>query len=207
MGLGHSAAASRAGVVRTVEGAQGRTGAGDDGTHQIEVGRSEAASGRLTAVVPQRFSMRLRRVLSSAWRSCTGGAAQARAKARTESKLLHVVGYLMTSHSMQAVSAGNGKRTLIQHRRERHQGPDRRTGCSERRSPRPAHRAAPRRQLHDGRYRPLGVRAVLHGKPVVPGASARTAARPGPVQLPDPVRHACPCEGGGRQSPPTIPSA
>src|SRR3954470_4242156 len=53
--------------------------------------------------------------------------------------------------------------------------------------------AARRRDLQHGRYRPVGLFAVLHAKRVVPRPPARAGGRAEDVELPEPVWHnGCP---------------
>ncbi len=56
-----------------------------------------------------------------------------------------------------------------------------------RRFSRPAQGA--RRQYRDGRFRSVGVRDVFHAERVLSGLPAHAGERPGPLQLPDAVRH------------------
>src|SRR4051812_6732884 len=49
--------------------------------------------------------------------------------------------------------------------------------------------AARRRDLQHGRYRPVGLFAVLHAKRVVPRPPARAGGRAEDVELPEPVWH------------------
>ncbi len=67
-------------------------------------------------------------------------------------------------------------------------GPDLRSTGRLRRSCGPPPGAG-RLRLHDGGHRPVGVFAVFHGQPVVPGAPADPGARPWPLELRDAVRH------------------
>src|SRR5580704_6198484 len=46
-----------------------------------------------------------------------------------------------------------------------------------------------RRQYCDGGFRPFGLRNVFHAERFFPVLSTRSGERPGPIKLPEPVRH------------------